>query len=111
MSSSTIAGLSSHPALVRVSFPNLGVRDCAELDVFVEREAVGPADFHERPLAAFDFSTCLGPPRGDQVKDQADAVLVGVNQVTGSGDTRRNSRLVEVWHVGKAARWECRGVT
>ena len=52
---------------------------------------VGPADLQERPLAALDFGAGLGQPRGDLVRNQADAVLVGVDQVAGVDlDARRS---------------------
>ena len=57
------------------------MRHGPELDVLFQREVVGAADFQERPLAALDLDARLGQPRGDLVGDQADAVLVGVDQV------------------------------
>ena len=65
------------------SFPDLGVRDGPQLDVLFEREVVGPADFQQRALAALDLDAGRGQPWRDLVGDQANAVLVGVDQVAG----------------------------
>ena len=57
------------------------MRDLAELDVFVQRELVRRAVFQQRTLAALDLGTGGREPVCDRVRDQADAVLVGVDQV------------------------------
>ncbi len=79
------------------SFVSLRVRDGPELDVLFERKVLRSATFQQRPLAALDFRTSLRQFRGNLMRDQADAVLVGVNQVAGidfdAGDLDRRAEI------------------
>ena len=69
--------------MTRGSFPDLDLDFGPPLDVFLEVERVRAAEL-EQGLPVFDLAAGLREPGGDFVGDDADPVLVGVDQVAGA---------------------------
>src|SRR4051794_31110380 len=83
-SSCILAGSSDPPPSPpsrRASLADLGLHRRPGLEVFLEVEVVGPAHVEERLLEPFDLGAAIDQLPGDLERDDADAMLVGVDQV------------------------------
>src|SRR4051794_35922692 len=66
-------------------------------DVLFQVEITGAAVFQERLLEAFDLGAGVGEACGDFDRDDADAMLIGMDQVAGADlDPGEMDRLAEI---------------